>query len=145
MIPSPASSLPEQTRHDQTNLTTSTNREIVTSWELRRLVYNAILLPPGFLLLWRAFALGEPAGFTVAETILGLGFWALVFAVMANVCFSLAPYLEFVLSARGFRMTGMKIRPFVFAIGLFVSGFVLFLVWITLAGFGMGAALMFAP
>ena len=94
MNPSPASSIPDQAGHDQANLTIATIREIVTFWEKRRLVYNAILLLPGLFILWRVFGLGETAGFSPVETILGLGFWALVFGVMANICFSLARWAE---------------------------------------------------
>ena len=132
MNPSPASSVPEQTSHARDKVATAAIREVVVHWEKRRLVYNGILLVPGMLIIAKVFLLGDFAGMDVVTTMAGIVIWVGIFAVMANVCFTLGPYLELVLNILGYRLTGIKIRPFVFMMGLLWSGFVMFVVWLLL-------------
>ena len=80
------------------NVTTATIRDIVGHWEKRRLVYNAILLVPGLLIVGRVYSLSGPARYGPEIATFFIVVWAGIFAVMANICFTLAPYVEFVSS-----------------------------------------------
>lgn len=100
---------------------------IVVSWEKLRLIYNGILLFPGLGVcaayyregLWRV-AEGYVTRF---QLLIEAGIGALLFGLAANVCYCLGPYAECVTAAAGFPVTGRKIRPFLFGIGLLFSLF----------------------
>lgn len=90
-------------------------RRIVVEWERLRLVYNAVLLVPGLVVLWAMVRYaGMPAGVAAAGGV--------VVGVGANVAFFLGPLAEFYLSAvfLGGRPIGRG-RWLFFGAGLVVS------------------------
>ncbi len=114
-------------------------RATVRAWERLRLLYNTILLIPGVLVIWRTLRLQEemmasaPPG-SPAPLVhpLGLTALAVVFGVVANICYCLGPYAEFVVTALGFPVTGERVRYFVFAMGVLLSLAVVGMTWLTI-------------
>ena len=100
---------------------------IVLSWEKLRLIYNGVLLLPGLIVcviyfresLWRVWE-----GFaTRLQLVVEIGIGALIFGLAANICYCLGPYTECLVAAAGFPVTGRKVRPFLFGVGLLMSFF----------------------
>lgn len=98
-------------------------REIVVGWERLRLLYNAILLVPGLLVL---VALMDEGLMTIDNAVLS----AIFVGVCANVCFLLGPLLE--LYVRGIFRRGQPIgrgRWLIFGSGTLFSLFLFILTW----------------
>ena len=79
------------------------SRATVRSWERLRLIYNGILLVPGVLLIWRTLTLQattENLSVVPIGGVVELIAQAVVFGVVANICYCLGPYVEFVLGNR---------------------------------------------
>lgn len=116
------------------------SRTTVRAWERLRLFYNLILVIPGGAILGRTFHLQSEfklaAGtvlnqhaFPLAHPVelIALSF---VFGFVANVCFCLGPYSEFVVTAIGYPLTGQRSRYFVFGLGVMLSLGVMALPWL---------------
>lgn len=119
-------------------------RSMVRAWERLRLLYNGVLLIPGGLALWRTMSLQaellEEGNASLLSHPLELVAWSVAFGVMANVCYCLGPYLELVIWACGFPITGQRLRYFVFGIGMMVSLAVVGVAWLVVelyAGFSL--------
>jgi hypothetical protein len=55
---------------------------------------------------------------------------ALVFGLGANICYCLGPYVEFVMTALGFPLSGERTRYFVFGLGVLLSISMIGLSWL---------------
>ena len=115
-------------------------RTTIKAWEKLRIIYNGIMLVAGGIVLWRAISLqnwivahdmatGGPAHVYPIAPVPVLVMAALGFGLIANLCFCLGPYSEFLLAARGVPLTGERIRKFVFAMGVLLSLGLVGLAW----------------
>lgn len=100
-------------------------REIVVAWEKLRLVYNAILLIPGLVVVGLALNAGMPGEFGVGG--------AVMVALAANAAFFLGPLAE--VYVRAVLLDGRPLgrgRWLIFSAGMvvsagvFVAGFLMF-------------------
>ena len=110
------------------------SRATVLWWEKMRLVYNGILLVPGIMLAWWHVRVGmhPPGPTSLPDTVAG----CVAFGFLANVCYCLGPYVEFVVISRGFPRTAPRLRWFLWGLGLLLSLALISGTWITLAIFG---------
>jgi hypothetical protein len=97
----------------RTNMAYDAMRSIVFSWEKFRLLYNAILLPAGLVVLFFAVKAGMFIPLIVVGTI-GT-------AIAANICFCAGPLAEFYFCALFRRETTPSLRKLLFAGGLLIS------------------------
>lgn len=88
-------------------------RSIVFSWEKFRLLYNAILLPAGLVVLFFA----ANAGMAILLIVVG----AIGTAIGANICFCAGPLAEFYFCALFRREATPSLRKLLFAGGLLIS------------------------
>jgi hypothetical protein len=88
-------------------------RSIVFSWEKFRLLYNAILLPAGLVVLYFAANVGMAIPFILVG--------AIGTAIAANICFCAGPLAEFYFCALFRRETTPTLRKLLFAGGLLIS------------------------
>ena len=113
-------------------------RATVKGWERLRLLYNVILLVPGVLVLWRTLYLQDeliekglhivPA-YPIAPP-LELIALSVIFGFVANICYCLGPYLEFLMTAWGVPLTGRRSRYFSFGMGVMLSLVLIGLAWL---------------
>lgn len=117
------------------------SRATVKAWERLRLLFNGILLLPGVALLLRTINLHAALEENHEAVFGGTGFYpsgdplllvayAFIFGFVANICYCLGPYLEFVMSALGFPLTGQRTRYLVFGLGVLLSLAVMGLGWL---------------
>jgi hypothetical protein len=115
-------------------------RATVKAWERLRLLYNAILVVPGIMVLSRTIYLasnhglgGLPPGVDGIVAGDALGFIALsfVFGFVANICYCVGPYAEFVIAALGFPISGERSRYLVFGLGVMLSLGVIGCAWLS--------------
>jgi hypothetical protein len=115
-------------------------RATVRKWERLRILYNIILLIPGVAVIWRILYLGNQMGldhsmafdgniFPIGDP-LELIASALTFGLVANICYCLGPYTEFVITALGFPISGARSRYLIFGIGVMISLGVVALPWV---------------
>jgi len=110
----------------------------VRAWERLRLLYNVIMVFPGCAVLLRTLSLqdritvqGDAAGPTyLIGHPLELVAVSLAFGLVANICFCLGPYAEFVITALGYPISGIRSRYFIFGIGMLISLGLVGLVWL---------------
>jgi hypothetical protein len=105
-------------------------RATVRVWERLRILYNMILLLPGVALIWRTVHLQKLTGSYPLGEPLELIATALVFGLGANICYCLGPYVEFVMTALGFPLSGERTRYFVFGLGVLLSISMIGLSWL---------------
>jgi len=100
-------------------------RGIVRAWERLRLIYNGVMVGPGILFatLFYHDNVWWGGGYASAATalLIQIGVGIVLFALGANICFCLGPYAESVIVALGYPVTGRKLRPFLFGMGLLGS------------------------
>ncbi|MDA0767036.1 MAG: hypothetical protein O3A87_05310 [Verrucomicrobia bacterium] len=100
-------------------------RGIVRSWEKLRLIYNGVMVGPSILFatLFYHDNVWWTDGHSSAATalLIQIGVGIVLFALGANICFCLGPYVELVIVALGYPVTGRKLRPVLFGMGLLGS------------------------
>lgn len=111
--------------------------DAVAWWEIRRIPYNLALLVVGVVSIYSMEVIGNhlvKPGEDLAEPI-GMLIGIIIYAVMANICYSLGWITELVWSAGDTTKTEMR-RQKVFQLGLIFSigltlmpAVVIFLVW----------------
>ena len=87
------------------------SRATVKRWERMRVLYNLAMLLAGGVLIWRVLHLQgqpnvDPGVYRLVQSPLELVAFVFVFGFVANICYCLGPYAEFVLVACGFAMRG---------------------------------------
>jgi hypothetical protein len=99
---------------------TQTLRESLTDairyWEPLRLAYNAVLAVIVLLYFWKGFPASK-ANLTMDGI-----FFMFVLAVLANVAYCAAYFVDIFAQSSGFRETWRKYRWVLFAIGLLFAG-----------------------
>lgn len=115
-------------------------RATVKSWERLRLLYNAIMLVAGGLVLLRTLYLQDQPELDAEAAMLGTIYpiahpleliaVSVLFGCVANVCYCLGPYLEFVITAAGFPISGQRSRYLIFGLGTMLSVAVIGCAWL---------------